>query len=338
VTHTFRPSTLSPAPLTCLALTPRRRLPDGGWALILSAGSWDKCIYTWTISYSNDGRIQGYTTSTRFSGHTDFVKAVVSLALGNTDILISGSADASIIVWNAESGEKLHVLKGHSRGVQALTLDSIHCETSDESQEPHVYIFSGDSSREIRRWRISLSSSKEVPIHKAEQNLRMGPFQPLVRHETSIYALCCDSGLDLWTASADKTGKCLNRDQAWAVDTVLKHPDFVRAIVVNEVGGWVVTGCRDEEVRIWDKGSGQLFHTYSGHFEEVTGLCIVRDQVFSVSIDGTIRQWSLKREDLNRAKEESEVGKERKIDQKPTDSTLTEEEERELAELMDESD
>jgi len=338
VTHTFLPYTLSPAPLTCLALTPRRQLPDGGWALILSAGSWDKCIYTWTISYSNDGRIQGHTSNTPFSGHTDFVKAVVGLALGNTDILISGSADASIIVWNAKGGAKLHVLKGHGRGVQALTLDSIHCETPDESQDPHVHIFSGDSNREIRRWRIGLTSSMEVPIHKTEQNLRTGPFQPLVRHETSIYALCCDSGLDLWTASADKTGKCLNRDQAWAVDTVLKHPDFVRAIVIDEIGGWVVTGCRDEEVRIWDKGSGELFHTYSGHFEEVTGLCIVRDQVVSVSIDGTIRQWSLKREDLNRAKEESKAGKERKIDQKSTDPTLTEEEERELAELMDEND
>jgi WD40 repeat protein len=143
----------------------------------------------------------------------------------------------------------------------------------------------------------------------------------------------------LWTASADKTGKCLNRDEAWAVDTVLEHPDFVRAIVVDELGGWVVTGCRDEEVRIWEKGSGQLFHTYSGHFEEVTGLCVVRDQIVSVSIDGTVRQWSLKKEDLERAKEEIKAGKERKMDQKPTiDSTLTEEEERELAELMDESD
>ena len=338
VTYTLRPNTSSPAPLTCLALTPRRRrLPDGGWALILSAGSWDKCIYSWVVSYSKEGRIQGHTTGTRFSGHTDFVKAVVSLALDNTDILVSGSADANIIVWNAETGAKLHVLKGHSRGVQALAVDLIHCEKPDESQrDAYAYVFSGDSSREIRRWRISLSSSQEVPTEKAEQNLGSGPFQPLVRHETSIYALCCDSSLDLWTASADKTGKCLNRDQAWAVDTILEHPDFVRTIVVDEAGGWVVTGCRDEEVRIWEKGSGQLFHTYSGHFEEVTGLCVVKDQVVSVSVDGTIRQWSLKREDLKRAKEENEVAKERKHDRKPT--TLTQEEERELAELMDESD
>lgn len=266
------------------------------------------------------------------------MKAVVSLALANTDILISGSADGSIVVWNAESGAKLHVLKGHSRGVQAFALDLVHSGTPDESQEPHAYIFSGDSSWEIRRWRVSLSSSKEVPTNKADQNLRTGPFQPLVRHETSIYALCCDSGLDLWTASADKTGKCLSRDRAWAVDTVLDHPDFVRAIAIDERGGWVVTGCRDEEVRIWEKGSGRLFHTYSGHFEEVTGLCIVRDQVVSVSIDGTVRQWSLKREDLIRAREEGEVEKEHKNDQKPKESMLTEEEERELAALMEDSD
>ena len=39
--------------------------------------------------------------------------------------------------------------------------------------------------------------------------------------------------------------------------------------------GWLFTACRDEEVRVWDLGTGELVCTYSGHFEEVTGLEVV---------------------------------------------------------------
>ena len=37
--------------------------------------------------------------------------------------LISGSADATIIIWSILSGQKIHVLKGHVRGVLSLIID-----------------------------------------------------------------------------------------------------------------------------------------------------------------------------------------------------------------------
>jgi WD40 repeat protein len=172
---------------------------------------------------------------------------------------------------------------------------------------------------------------------------------PLLVHETSIYALrfehSSDSDFDLWTASADKTSKCLSRYRDFTPDTVLRHPDFVRDIVIDETLGYVITACRDEEVRVWQKSDGKLYHTFSGHFEEVTGLCIVETQekgrwLVSVSIDGTVRRWSLARTELAKAKEEAQKGEEAKqvTVEKPKPSMLTEEEERELAELMDDDD
>lgn len=184
---------------------------------------------------------------------------------------------------------------------------------------------------------MTASSAAEEPTAKAEMGLTGPPFRPLVVHETSVYALVFDEAGDLWSASADGTAKCLGRERGWEVDTVLVHPDFVKAVVVDDVGGWVVTGCRDEEVRVWEKGSGRLVYTYSGHYEEVTGLCLVGRTVVSVSIDGTIRRWSLKGEDIQKAIEEREKGAKVEED-KPKETLLTEDEERELAELMDESE
>lgn len=296
------------------------------------AGSWDKSIYCWSTTGNTS------QAAKRLTGHRDFVKALLSITLDRTELLVSASSDSYIIVWDVKSGAKLHILKGHGRGVTALALETL----SSENGTAFATVFSGDSNREIRRWYISATDSHELPTNPSADASTTESFPPLLAHETSIYALKVDADGDLWTASADKSSKQLIRNRSWAVDTTLTHPDFVRDIIVDEDGGWIVTACRDEHVRVWEKGSGKLFHTFEGHFEEVTGISFLEEEktIVSVSIDGTIRQWSLKKDDLIKAvqeaaKPESEVDVEK---EKPKESGLTEQEEMELAELMGDSD
>jgi WD40 repeat protein len=107
---------------------------------------------------------------------------------------------------------------------------------------------------------------------------------------------------------------------------------------VHEKGGWVITACRDEEVRVWDRGTGHLHHVFSGHFEEITGLCLLGDLLVSVSIDATVRKWSLASRDLQRAVEELQKPKDTELAEVKPDADLgllTAEEEAELKELME---
>ena len=116
----------------------------------------------------------------------------------------------------------------------------------------------------------------------------------------------------------------------------------MRDVTVDETGGRIVTVGRDEEVRVWEEGPAELWHTYSGHFEEVTACVLLRGQrVVSVGIDRTVRVWSLRGEDLQRARNEAEDKRNGVLTEKAEGSVevekgmLTEEEERELAELME---
>lgn len=240
--------------------------------------------------------------------------------------MVSASQDASIIVWDVATGDRLHTLKGHTRGILALAVDPADYESSRET----VTLFSAGSDREIRRWTIGLTAASEAQT------------SPLIAHETSIDAIHFDSDGDLWTASADKTAKCLSRGREWDEDSTFEHPDFVRDVAVDEDGGWVITACRDEGVRVWDKGSGKLHHTFSGHFEEVTALLLLpKQRVVSVSIDATVRQWSLKTQELTKAIEEAgaeRLGKEEEKEPEKKEGLMTAEEEAELAELLDDSD
>lgn len=229
-------------------------------------------------------------------------------------------------MWDVATGDKLHTLKGHTRGILALALDTADYEPTKET----VTVFSAGSDREIRRWTISITSAAEVEP------------SPLIAHETSIDAIHFDSDGDIWTASADKTAKCLSRGREWDEDAAFEHPDFVRDVAVDEETGWAVTACRDEEVRVWDKASGRLHHTFSGHFEEVTALVLLSKQrLISVGIDATVRHWSLKPQDLAVAIKEAEderLGKEKETKSEQKGGMMTLEEEAELAELLEDSD
>ena len=222
-----------------------------------------------------------------------------------------------------------------------------------EGEGGRVIFYSTSSDPCIRRWYLShdIRSAREV-----------APDDPLVVHETSVNSLVFLPGeeeqdAEIWTASSDGWAKCLARStlttseqqeeerNGWQVETSLEHGDYVRAVGVDEMGGWIVTAGRDEDVKVWDRGTGELEVVLRGHFDEVTDLVVMRRRVVSVGIDRTVRVWSLNEEGLGKAKkvweerlEEDGDEEEGKGNGNNPPSGLTEEEERELAELMNDDD
>lgn len=221
------------------------------------------------------------------------------------------------------------------RAIQFLAIDPI------ESMADEVVTFSSSSDPQIRSWRISLVSARQMfdEHTTSEPNQAGHSRRTILEHETSVYKLLFDSDEgDLWTASADGTVKRLSRARNWATEETIKHGDYVRAVAVT--ADWIITAGRDENVKVWDRTTGKLFHIYDGHFEEVTGLVVLDgSRVVSVSIDGTIRVWSLDRKELEKAimeKKERAKGPPEDVSVKAT--LMTPEEEAELAELMNDDE
>lgn len=220
--------------------------------------------------------------------------------------------------------------------VQDLVVDP------QDSTNSEIVLISSSSDPHIRRWRISLTSASQIldSADTTEQEKRPSR-ATILEHETSVYKVAFagdEEDMDLWTASADGTAKCLSRAKNWRAEEVYEQGDYVRAVVIT--ADWAVTAGRNEEVKVWDRATGKLRHVYEGHYEEVTGLVALDGgkKVVSVSIDGTVRAWSLINIDLEKAikdREEKAKGlvKEEKVP--PKESLLTAEEEAELAELMD---
>ncbi|GFP56493.1 hypothetical protein ACSS6W_006786 [Trichoderma asperelloides] len=312
------------APVTCVAV-------GGSGNKTVFAGSWDKDIWSWDVETGQPGR--------KYSGHSDFLKVVVCTRISGKEILISGGADKKILVWDIETGKRLHTLQDPTTtmlAVQHIAIDPVL------STPEAVVIASASSDPHIRRWKITIDGVEQLAeaFHGSPEVERL----TIAEHDTSVYKLVYDLESDegdLWTASADGTAKCLVRSQNFVSDDVFTHGDYVRAVIPTE--NWVVTAGRDENVKVWDKSSGKLYCTLEGHYEEVTDLILLRDsrglpeKVCSVSIDGTIRTWPLKKSDLDEVVKKIEESKKPVEEEEKSegDNMLTAEEEAELAELMD---
>ncbi|KIX99376.1 uncharacterized protein Z520_04952 [Fonsecaea multimorphosa CBS 102226] len=304
------------APLTSLAFSTAQPSKGPNPVTHVFAGCWDKSIWKYSL--------QGPTIIDQSSilAHQDFVKCLLVVRTPDKqDILISGGADGDVRLWSLD-GQPLNSVKPNARGIECLALDPLSSPDS-----PTVVL--STSQREI--------FSFPLPALSNLTTQKIGLSSPITVHATSVYKLHFDEDGDLWTASADKTAKHLLRDEGWKVEMTLTHPDFVRDVVTHDKYGWVVTACRDENVRVWNRATGDLHHVFTGHYEEVTGLSLARDLVISVSIDATLRRWSLAPADLNKAVQEATNP--RLLEQEPEPNAdlgmLTEEEEAELRALME---
>ncbi|KAF9374584.1 hypothetical protein CPB97_012014 [Podila verticillata] len=318
----------------------------------LVTGSWDKTIKVW------DTETKACLATLR--GHTDFVKglAVRAVMIANKEDsegekvlgheLFSCSYDGTILHWDLQSfapfeGGRGGPWKGHVRGVNdlCLTIEEDNEQGDDQentSDQGKEYLYSAGSDGTIRKWDITRGQGRGGHCVHVFQH-----------HATTVYKVLVDS-VEIWSVSADKTAQRLDLETN-KTDTKLEHPDFAKSIAL--AGPYVMTGGRQESIRVWSIGTGKLVKEIKGHFDEVSSMVVIGSTLFSGSLDGTIRRWSLKEKDLTSlpkdkanshasnqepATESASYAPAQEKHEEKKPGMMTEEEERELAELMDGDD
>jgi F-box/WD-40 domain protein MET30 len=176
----------------------------------------------------------GRCTTKVFKGHTNGVMCLQF----DDNILATGSYDATIKIWDLETGKELRTLRGHTSGIRALQFDDMK-------------LISGSLDRTLKVW-----------------NWRTGECMSTYQgHTEGIIALHFEGNI-LASGSVDKTVKIWNFEDK-STFSLKGHRDWVNAVKVDAASRTVFSASDDCTVRLWDLDTKQCFKVFEGHVGQV---------------------------------------------------------------------
>ncbi|MSU76502.1 MAG: hypothetical protein EXS16_00245 [Gemmataceae bacterium] len=257
----------------------------------LAAGTRDDkgkgTIKIWQLEYSDK---QGWQAAEKhtLSAHT---KAVTAVAFHpNADkasLFLSGSEDATVILWDAEAGKEKEIYRGHKDAVRSVEF----------TRDGRTFVSAGKDGL------VCLGETDRKDV-RTVSDLHNGGIDAL---SLAIFATRGDhpeSGIAMVSAGTDQMIRIVSVDPHERVANIKMEPNFgrfirshaqpVRALASSfdpKTGGLLASGSDDGAVKIFDF-AGELF-TLVGHRGAVRTVTIAPDQSFiaSAGSDGTIRIW-----------------------------------------------
>jgi len=202
----------------------------------------------------------------QLDGHEGGVWALEYLG----DVLVSGSTDRTLRVWDTSKNRCSHIFVGHISTVRCLQIIEPQNINPDPDgppvwEPPYPLIVSGSRDWTLRVWKLPMAGVDADYL----------PFMPLSTPDSvnSRYGVM---------------------DNPYHLRVLSGHKDAVRAL--HGAGRIVVSGSYDNTVRVWDILNGDCVHVLRGHSEKVYSVVYDdrRQQCASGSMDGTVKLWSTK--------------------------------------------
>jgi WD40 repeat protein len=197
--------------------------------------------------------------------HPTAVKTVAFSSDGR--LILSGSVDNTVRIWDAVTGAERRVLRGHSGSVNAVAF-------SPNSR----LIVSGSFERSVRIWDAATGAERRVL--QSQHSVNAVAFSPDSR---LIVSGSSDGTVRIWDAA---TG---------AKRRVLQGPCSVNAVAFSPDSRLIVSGSFERTVRVWDAATGAKRYVLRGHSLPVNAVAFSPDGrlIVSGSWDKTVRVWDI---------------------------------------------
>ena len=244
-------------------------------------------------------------------GHTRFVHTCV---IGSEGLLVSGSEDKTLKLWDINAGMDIETLCEHEKAVLA-------CAMSPDNR----FIISASKDKTIKLWPYdqdtkSVGSPKTLFGHHGavqscvissdggnivsasnDGSLRLwdvlsGTERIIGQHRLPVWdcAVSSDSTFVV-SASKDTTLKVWDLQKGEILHTLQGHTGPVHCCAIDPTDGIVVSGGQDQRLLVWNLPDGSLSYAFEAHSDWVLDCAFSPDGKYlaSASRDGTIKLWDI---------------------------------------------
>ncbi|KAE8897862.1 Lissencephaly-1 A [Phytophthora fragariae] len=171
-------------------------------------------------------------------------------------VLVSGSEDASVKVWDFEAGDYERTLKGHTNPVQAVAFNGSGSLLASTSTDLSIKIwdFSSDGDYECLR-----------TLRGHDHNVCGVVFGPDLASDR-LYSCSRDNTIKVWELS---TGYCVNTLNAG-------HSDWVRDVAVSDDGLYLASCGNDRSILFWDLQHMRVLQSIREHEHVVESVVFAK--------------------------------------------------------------
>jgi hypothetical protein len=239
-------------------------------------------------------------------GHTDKVWSVAISLDGKR--IITGSADGTMKVWDAQTGKEILSLKGHTGPVNSVAISADGKRIVSGSKDKMAKVWDAQTGKELlsldgHHWHLVSS----VAISADGNRIVSGSYDHTVKlwdarsgkalltleghtSEVSSVAISAD-GSHIVSTSGDQT-LVWDAQTGKAVLSLMGHTGLVKSVAISPDGTRIISG-GDKVLKVWDARTGRDLLTLKGHTSPVYSVAVSEDglHIVSGSGDQTVKVW-----------------------------------------------
>jgi len=221
----------------------------------------------------------------------------------------SGSADKTVRLWDAATGQTAAVLRGHTGTVYsvAFTPDSLAVATASRDKSARLWDLATGRERMVFRGHagtvycvaisgdglLAATASLDATVRLWEVSTGRQTAL-LAAHTGRVFGVCfAPDGQSVATASEDGTARVWNVKSGTEV-ALFRHPTRVNAAAFSGDGTLLATASGDSVVRVWNVATGRESASLKGHTAAILSVAGFPSgaQFATGSADRTARIWN----------------------------------------------
>jgi WD40 repeat protein len=198
-------------------------------------------------------------------------RSVQSAAFGPDGArVVTGSADKTARLWDAQTGAALAVLEGHTYTIYSAAF------SPDGAR-----VVTGSADKTARLWDAQTGAALAV-LEGHTDAVNSAAFSP--------------DGARIMTASDDKTARVWDAKTGSSITVLQGHAGAVFSAAFSRHGDRIVTASADNKARLWNANTGKSLAVLRGHRDSVNSAAFSADgtRIVTASADWTARVWDAK--------------------------------------------